>query len=40
LAIGVARRSVFVIEQLELLGFRLAPRHAHGAIVPLPRAAR
>jgi hypothetical protein len=40
LAIVVARRIGFGIKQLELLGFRFAPRHAHGAIVPTTRVAR
>ena len=30
----------FCIEQLELIGFRVAPLHAHEAILTFPRAAR
>jgi hypothetical protein len=39
-ALVTLRRVGFRVEQVKLLGFRFHPRYAHGAIVPIDRAAR
>jgi hypothetical protein len=39
-AIATPRRIRIVVEQFELIGFGLAPRHAHCAIVRWCRVAR